>query len=59
MATRFVPLAMVAGKPSSINTERETILPPPASVLIKPTSIPATIKVITSATMYLILKKQK
>jgi len=54
MAMRLVPLAMPAGKPMSISTDREIMLPPPASVLMNPTIKPAVIRMIISTVVMLL-----
>jgi len=45
-AIRFVPLAIFSGNPNIIKTEREIIVPPPAKVLINPTTMPEITKII-------------
>ena len=42
-AIRFVPLAIVIGRPSAVNIVTVTTEPPPARVFIAPTMIPETI----------------
>ncbi len=44
MATLFVPLATLGGKPKKIKTGRVIKEPPPAIVLINPTKNPTPIK---------------
>jgi hypothetical protein len=44
----LVPLAIFAGNPSKIRRERLITDPPPESVLIKPTKIPAIINITIS-----------
>ena len=41
---RFVPLATEAGSPANISAGIVTRLPPPATVLTKPATSPATIR---------------
>jgi hypothetical protein len=50
MFIRFVPFAILAGKPRRINKERLITEPPPESVLIKPARIPAMVIMMISVT---------
>ena len=45
IATLLVPLASVGGKPINMSTGNESKEPPPATVLIKPTTKPTIIRI--------------
>ncbi|OQC44444.1 MAG: hypothetical protein BWX61_00964 [Bacteroidetes bacterium ADurb.Bin035] len=59
IASLFVPLAIVNGKPNQLNTDKEMIVAPPARVLINPTNKPEIISIMYISILIIILVRKR